>query len=78
MQTLIVTGIYFIFSPQICVELKIHRFVVIFLELTFKKAEGGWLTVEVKVCLHFKLDVDIDMEAVLRNFTTNYTYEAVG
>ena len=78
MQTLIVTGIYFIFSPQICVELKIHGSVVMILELTFKKAEGSWLIVEVKVCLHFKLEVDIDMDAVLHNFTTNYTYEAVG
>ena len=78
MQTLIVTGIYFIFSPQICVELKIYGSVVMILELTFKKAEGSWLIVEVKVCLHFKLEADIDMDAVLHNFTTNYTYEAVG
>ena len=48
MQTLIVIGIYFIFSLQICVELKIRVSVVINLELTFKKAAGGWLTVEVK------------------------------
>ena len=78
MQTLIVIGIYFIFSLQICVELKIHVSDVIYLELTFKKAAGGWLIVEVKVCLDFKLEVVIDMEAVLHNFTTNYTYEAVG
>lgn len=78
MQTLIVIGIYFIFSLQICVELKIRVSVVINLELTFKKAAGGWLTVEVKVCLDFKLEVVIDMEAVLHNFATNYTYEAVG
>lgn len=78
MQTLIVIGIYFIFSLQICVVLKIRVSVVINLELTFKKAAGDWLTVEVKVCLDFKLEVVIDMEAVLHNFTTNYTYEAVG
>ena len=78
MQTLIVIGIYFIFSLQICVELKIHVSVVIHLELTFKKAAGGWLIVEVKICLDIKLEVVIDMEAVLHNFTTNYTYEAVG
>ena len=62
----------------ICVELKIRVSVVINLELTFKKAAGGWLTVEVKVCLDFKLEVVIDMEAILHNFATNYTYEAVG
>lgn len=49
-----------------------------FSELTFEEAAGSWSNAKVKVCLVFKPEVDIDMEALLHNFTKNYTYEAVG
>ena len=51
---------------------------VMFPELTFEEAAGNWSNAKVKVCLVFKPEVDIDMEALLHNFTKNYTYEAVG
>lgn len=49
-----------------------------FSEVTFKKAAGDWPIAKVKVCLVFKTEVGIDLEAVLHNNTKNYTYEAVG
>ena len=71
-------SIYFIFSPQICDKLKIYGSMVMFPELTFEEAAGNWSNAKVKVCLVFKPEVDIDMEALLHKFTKNYTYEAVG
>ena len=71
-------SIYFIFSLQFCDKLKIYGSMVMFPELTFEEAVGGWSIAKVKVCLVFKPEVDIDMETVLHNYTKNYTYEAVG
>ena len=78
MQTLILISIYFTFSLQFCVQLKVHGSMVMVSELTFEKAAGGWPIAQVKVCLVFKTEVGIDLEAVLHNNTKNYTYEAVG
>lgn len=72
-QTLIVISIYFIFSLQLCDKLKIYSPMVMFSEVTFKKATGDWPIAKVKVCL-----VLIDMEALLHSYTKKYTYEAVG
>ncbi|XP_066020135.1 uncharacterized protein [Pocillopora verrucosa] len=57
----------------LCDKLKIYSPMVMFSEVTFKKAAGDWPIAKVKVCL-----VLIDMEALLHSYTKKYTYEAVG